>query len=209
MAAPARSRTWRSLTLGLGHVCTLTCQAMATPVSGQQMAAKCERGEGPTLRNDTFEYVAYSWERVSLSTTTHVKKNIRRHVVVVLWTPVAWSSRLWMCRRLLTQYNMLLSNLPLKTCKYLFIYYKSLIVTLIVTALAALALKEKMALKYLHTFQVSVLHWSTFYPDSILPLFICSVLTTLYFGDTCLLLLCLKKYRYCSKSSTYCCSLCR
>lgn len=44
MAALARSRTRRSFTLGLGHVCTLTCQATATPVSGQQMAAKCERG---------------------------------------------------------------------------------------------------------------------------------------------------------------------
>lgn len=41
MAVSARSRTWRSFTLGLGHVRTPTCQAAATSVSGQQMAAKC------------------------------------------------------------------------------------------------------------------------------------------------------------------------
>ncbi len=44
MAALARSRTWRSFAVGLGHTYTLTCQAAkATSMAGKHMAAKGKR----------------------------------------------------------------------------------------------------------------------------------------------------------------------
>lgn len=44
MAALARSRTWRSFAVGLGHTYTFTCQAAkATSIAGQHMATKGKR----------------------------------------------------------------------------------------------------------------------------------------------------------------------
>lgn len=44
MAALARSRMWRSFTVGLGHTHNLTCQAAkATSIAGQHMATKGNR----------------------------------------------------------------------------------------------------------------------------------------------------------------------
>ena len=62
MAALARSRTWRSFTVGLGHTYTLTCQAAkATSIAGQHMATKGERRA--VLGCNAFNNVIFTTDR--------------------------------------------------------------------------------------------------------------------------------------------------
>lgn len=87
MAALARSRMWRSFSVGFGHPYTLTCQAeKATSKAGQHVATKGKRGGCPWLRciyhchlhNRYIQLWLQLWNAIHTTKALH-KKNETKH----------------------------------------------------------------------------------------------------------------------------------